>query len=203
MKTRDFVAYASLLALAGMAAQAQEAEAAFSDEQVKEALRESICLQDWDKAVAMSGLLIASDNITPEHRQTLVDWRHRFSNYAASQTKFDKIPNCDGIVTPVAVVASSRSVPVNQPSSVNQTFSTTVNSYSSTTANGNTEQLKAELHQAICEQDWNKAVDISSLLMAASDISATHRQTLVDWRYRFSNYAASQTKFSEIPNCKG
>jgi hypothetical protein len=37
--------------------------------------------------------------------------------------------------------------------------------------------------------------------MASSTITAEHRQELVKWRYQFTQYAASGTVFSEIPNC--
>ena len=62
-------------------------------------------------------------------------------------------------------------------------------------------QIKADLKAAICEQDWQDAITFSSCLMASSTITAEHRQELVKWRYQFTQYAASGTVFSEIPNC--
>ncbi|NEQ54200.1 MAG: hypothetical protein F6K11_29400, partial [Leptolyngbya sp. SIO3F4] len=68
---------------------------AYSTESLKAGLQTAICTQDWVKAVDLSGNLIAAEEITPEHRQTLVDWRHRFSSYAKNQVKFDSMPNCE------------------------------------------------------------------------------------------------------------
>ena len=62
-------------------------------------------------------------------------------------------------------------------------------------------QIKADLKAAICEQDWQDAITFSSCLMASSTITPEHRQELVKWRYQFTQYAASGTVFSEIPNC--
>ena len=94
MKTS--VALASLLAVASTATTAKSAVAATPDASIKKDLKQAICLQDWNKAVELSSNLIASSTITPEYRQTLVDWRHRFSDYARDKTSFDKIPDCEG-----------------------------------------------------------------------------------------------------------
>ncbi|MEM8810018.1 MAG: hypothetical protein AAGF01_28710, partial [Cyanobacteria bacterium P01_G01_bin.38] len=68
----------------------------------KEDLRQAICYQDWNKASEVASLMIASSAITPEYRQNLVDWRYRFSNYADTNTKFERIPNCQGVAPPPA-----------------------------------------------------------------------------------------------------
>lgn len=90
------VIFVSLLAVAGTAVTAKSATAATSDESIKEGLKQAICSQDWESAIQLSSGLIASPNITPEHRQTLVDWRHRFMDYSRDKTRFDKIPDCEG-----------------------------------------------------------------------------------------------------------
>ena len=95
------VIFVSLLAVAGTAATAKTATAATTDES-KEGLRQAICFQDWDSAIELSSNLIASSAITPEHRQTLVDWRLRFMDYSRDKTSFDKIPDC-GEIQPRAV----------------------------------------------------------------------------------------------------
>ncbi|MEM7795880.1 MAG: hypothetical protein AAF579_15680 [Cyanobacteria bacterium P01_C01_bin.118] len=68
-----------------------------SVESIKAGLKVAICTQDWGKAEELSSNLIASSAITPEHRQSLVDWRHRFSDYSKGQVKFDSVPNCEGV----------------------------------------------------------------------------------------------------------
>lgn len=82
--------------VARIAATAKSATAA-TDESIKEGLRQAICFQDWDSAIELSSNLISSSGITPEHRQTLVDWRHRFMDYARDKNSFDKIPNCERV----------------------------------------------------------------------------------------------------------
>ena len=71
--------------------------------QVKADLRLAICTQNWQKAVDYSSLLMASSAITPEHRQELVDWRQRFSNYAATSKQFESVPSCENVRVPVPV----------------------------------------------------------------------------------------------------
>jgi len=89
-------------------------------EMTKAALRQAICRQDWGAAVQSSSRLMASDSISAAHRQQLVTWRHRFADYAASQARFDAIPNCEGVVTaaPVTPVARVAVDPDNYPSSL-------------------------------------------------------------------------------------
>jgi hypothetical protein len=185
MKAAYYLACASLLSVAGHAKTADAA--VVSDEPLKQSLKQAICQQDWQAAVAVSSRLMSSSTITPEYRQHLVDWRHRFSQYAAANTRFDEIPNCAGItpkpqVTSAPEVRSSHTI-TPPPVSVNQ--------------------LKANLKLAICQQNWQAAVGISSQLMSSSTITAEYRQHLVTWRHQFSQYAASKTQFAEIPNCEG
>jgi hypothetical protein len=101
MRTRKIVACASLLAVAGTANNTKATHAASLTDQTKEELRRAICFQDWNKAVEMTSLLMATPTITLEHRQTLVTWRSRFSNYALANTRFNRIPNCQAVEPPV------------------------------------------------------------------------------------------------------
>lgn len=183
MKAAYLVACASLLTVAGQGKAAQAD--VISDEPVKQGLKQAICQQDWQQAVALSSRLMASSGITPEYRQTLVDWRHRFTQYAAANTRFDQIPNCEGVplrpqAKPTPEVSASYNV-TPPPPSVNQ--------------------LKSGLKTAICDQNWQTAVGLSSQLMANNGITAEYRQTLVYWRHQFTQYAASNVRFDRIPNC--
>jgi hypothetical protein len=184
MRPTHVIACASLLAIAG---QAESAHASVpSDEWLKEGLRNAICQQNWQQAVTLSGRLAASSTITPEYRQQMVDWRQRFSGYAASGIRFDAIPNCgEAVAAPQLTTASKTSAPA------------------SVTPTQTVSQLKADLKQAICDQNWNSAVALSNRLMASDLITAENRQQLVTWRYQFSQYATSRTYFDQIPNCAG
>jgi hypothetical protein len=146
-------------------------------EQAKTDLEQAICAQDWRKAADSASVLIASPTIAPQERQSLVDWRHRFSRYEAAGTQFDSIPNCASIATTEATVE-----PINADIAV--------------------KRVEAELAQAICAQDWQQAADKASLLIASPEISATYRQSLVIWRHRFVQYTVPDTKFNQIPNCQ-
>ncbi len=85
----------SLLALAGTVATAESADAAISDVEIPDDLREAICYQDWYEAIELSSSLITSSKITPEHRQTLLDLRRNFYTYVKGDTaKPDEIVGC-------------------------------------------------------------------------------------------------------------
>ncbi|MEL6129340.1 MAG: hypothetical protein AAFR30_05445, partial [Cyanobacteria bacterium J06628_4] len=88
------VIFGSLLALAGTATTAERADAAISDVDIPDDLREAICLQDWYEAIELSGQLITSPVITPDYRQTLLGLRHQFYRYAKGGTKPDEIADC-------------------------------------------------------------------------------------------------------------
>lgn len=83
--------------------------------QLKENLKLAICQQNWQAAVGISSQLMSSSNITAEYRQHLVTWRHQFSQYAASKTRFAEIPNCEGVYAE-EFKASTNSVPLNSAS---------------------------------------------------------------------------------------
>ncbi len=95
MKTS--ITLVSLMAVAGAATAESASAASSSSTNIKENLRRAICFQEWDEAIELSSRLIASPAITPDHRQTLVDWRYRFSNYALDKTLFDEVPNCEEV----------------------------------------------------------------------------------------------------------
>jgi hypothetical protein len=85
----------SLMALAGIAATAESADAAISDIEIPDNLREAICYQNWYEAIELSSSLITSSKIAPEHRQTLLDLRRSFYTYAkGDQAKPDEIVSC-------------------------------------------------------------------------------------------------------------
>ena len=97
MMTMKLVPVAAPLLAVTIVPTIADSAAAYPTESIKDGLKAAICAQDWDQAISLSGNLIASSEITPEHRQTLVDWRHRFSNYAKGQVKFDNMPNCQRV----------------------------------------------------------------------------------------------------------
>jgi hypothetical protein len=179
------LACASLLAVAGYGTAAKAT--VVSDNQIKSDLKAAVCEQNWQDAIAFSSHLMASSTITPEHRQELVNWRQRFSQYAAGRTYFDSIPNCEGYRTYQGPKPSDTAAAQAHAAAI--------------AARANAEQVKADLKTAICLQDWQSAVALSGQLITSSTITAQHRQELVKWRHQFTQYAASGTVFAEIPNC--
>lgn len=87
-----------LLALAGVAATAESADAAIAGLDIPDDLNEAICHQNWYKAIEVSSTLITSPDITPEHRQTLLGLRRNFYAYVkGGDVKSDSIADCPGI----------------------------------------------------------------------------------------------------------
>lgn len=88
--------FGSLLALAGTAITAERADASILDgEIVDDELKSAICGQDWYQAVELSSRLIISPKISPEYRQTLLEWRNHFYRYAKENAKTGEGPTCE------------------------------------------------------------------------------------------------------------
>ena len=88
----------SLLALAGTAATAERADAAISDIDVREELKEAVCFQDWYKAIELSSSLITSAEIAPDERQALLSQRRQFYTYVKGNFKVDGPSDCQDLI---------------------------------------------------------------------------------------------------------
>lgn len=88
------IVFGSLLALAGAAATAESADAAISDVDIQEELKQAVCFKDWYKAIEVSSKLINSSTITPDYRQTLMDWRRQFYTHAQGSAEAKKTVSC-------------------------------------------------------------------------------------------------------------
>ena len=117
------VIFGSLLALAGTATTAESADAAISDVDIPDDLREAICLQDWYEAIELSGRLITSSAITPDYRQTLLGLRHQFYSYAKGGPKPDEIVDCKKTQTePLSTKVTAYQGPTPRFSSNNNSY---------------------------------------------------------------------------------
>ncbi|MEL7505460.1 MAG: hypothetical protein AAFN18_23675 [Cyanobacteria bacterium J06554_6] len=76
-----------------------QADEPISQSEAEDLLREAICLQDWNEAEFAASVLIAQSTVSNPYRSELMSWRSRFSDYRIADTKFDEIPNCEGVVT--------------------------------------------------------------------------------------------------------
>lgn len=101
------IVLSSLLALAGTVATAERADAAISDADIKEELKEAVCLQDWYKAIEISSSLIASAKITPDERQTLLNQRRQFYTYTKGNFKADELSDCQSVKSPPSQFGSA------------------------------------------------------------------------------------------------
>lgn len=95
------IVFGSLLALAGTAATAESADAAISDVDIQEELKQAVCFKDWYKAIEVSSKLINSPTITPDYRQTLLDWRRQFYTHAQGSDGAKKTVSCAEIQSSV------------------------------------------------------------------------------------------------------
>lgn len=199
MKATKIVAGASLLAIAGYA---QDAKAEVSTERVRDYLKQATCLQEWDKAAVASGLLIASESITPEHRQQLVDWRYRFSDYAANDTQFERIPNCEGVVA-------------IQPESEEPRFSAPPPTVISSACYRVTPQGQVENLEHLCGQPEERVPQEQTAVTAAENTSPDPlplagttcsdfaTQGEAQWHYLFGSAPASLDGDSDGIACEG
>lgn len=63
-------------------------------------LQQAICVNDWNRAIILMGPLIGDPEITPQHREELLNFRHRLQDWQASSAKAANIAPCENI--PVA-----------------------------------------------------------------------------------------------------
>lgn len=65
------------------------------------------------------------------------------------------------------------------------------------------EQLRTDLQNAVCLNDWDDAVRVTSSLIGSSEITPQYRQELVDFRRELQGWQASQAQFdrSSNPDC--
>lgn len=223
-----------ILSTAALAATASAAHAKTTIpdiNQVKAELESAICTQDWGKAIEKISVLMAMPSITSEHRQELVDWRHRFSNYEAQGKRFDSLPNCRQVSAPRPVQSfednraradfnwQQETARISQRQGTPQPRFSRVPSHVTLAGNRWTpavsapqspkettpdiNQVKSDLRLAICMQDWGKAMEQASVLMAMPGITPEHRQALVSWRHQFGTYASASTQFDNLPGCEG
>ena len=88
------IVFGSLLAIAGTAATAESADAAISDADIQEELKQAVCDKEWYMAIEVSSQLINSPTITPEYRQTLLNWRRQFYTHVQGKAKVKQASSC-------------------------------------------------------------------------------------------------------------
>lgn len=63
--------------------------------------------------------------------------------------------------------------------------------------------IKEDLRQAICSQEWYTAIELSSKLISSPTVSPDYQQKLLDWRHQFYAHINGEPKRNEMVSCEG
>lgn len=66
-------------------------------------LQAAICLNDWPQAIDLTNQLIGSDDLSPEDRDSLVNYRSQLQNWQATGARFANLPNCTAANSAAAI----------------------------------------------------------------------------------------------------
>lgn len=72
-------------------------------------LQAAICSNDWPQAIDLTNQLIGSDDLSPEDRESLVNYRSQLQNWRATGARFANLPNCNSFDAEVAIAPQSTS----------------------------------------------------------------------------------------------
>ncbi|MEB3210781.1 MAG: hypothetical protein VKL39_05480 [Leptolyngbyaceae bacterium] len=61
--------------------------------------------------------------------------------------------------------------------------------------------LYNELQTAVCFNDWDEALSLLTPMISSSEITANYRTELIRFRQQVQDWRASNTEFSDHPNC--
>lgn len=64
-------------------------------------------------------------------------------------------------------------------------------------------EIKEDLREAICFQDWYDAIELSSKLISSPTVSPDYQQKLLDWRHQFYAHISGEHKQNEMVSCEG
>ena len=62
-------------------------------------------------------------------------------------------------------------------------------------------EIPDDLREAVCYQDWYKAIEVSSTLIVSSNNTPDERQTLLDLRRKFYTYVKGGDKSEQFTSC--
>lgn len=67
-----------------------------------------------------------------------------------------------------------------------------------------TEQLRAAIQEAVCLNNWEEAIELTSSLMGRQEIDPVYRQQLLELRYDLIDHRNSQTVMdnTQTPQCR-
>lgn len=63
--------------------------------------------------------------------------------------------------------------------------------------------LIQDLRLAMCVQDWNSALGLTSQIIGSPDLPAEYRQSYVNFRYQIEGYRSSNARFESVQGCEG
>lgn len=72
-------------------------------------LQAAICLNDWPQAIDLTNQLIGSEDLSPEDREGLLNYRSQLQNWRATGARFANLLNCNAADSAVAIAPQSTS----------------------------------------------------------------------------------------------
>lgn len=154
-------------------------------EQLYSQLQQAVCQNDWDSAVQIINPLIGSPGLDVTSRQELVAYRERLQQWRAVDSAIAAIPGCgreivysqSGIsATPVTTSAQPQDVSI--------------------------QALYANLRDAVCQNDWDTAIQTIRPMIGSPNVSPAYRQQLVALRHELEHWRAAQASFASS-TCNG
>ncbi|MDX2216532.1 MAG: hypothetical protein SFY66_24935 [Oculatellaceae cyanobacterium bins.114] len=77
----------------------------------------------------------------------------------------------------------------------------TLPAHAQTTTQVSDVELQANLQEAVCQNDWNEALEVIDPLIGSSQTSPAYRSELVSFRRQVENWRDTRASVSNISNC--
>jgi hypothetical protein len=186
----------ALLIASGLdqSAQAQGTVQSLRVQQLYASLQGAVCDNNWNQALGAIAPLMGSPDITPDYRQELVRFRHQLEGWRAARSAVSNVSGCNTASRPLNIT-------FQQP---------TAGGYGSIQPRAtrpqptvSVQQLYASMQGAVCQNDWNQALQVLNSMIGSPDITPDYRQQLVQFRHQLEEWRASRSIVEAIPNCQG
>lgn len=155
-------------------------------EQLHAELQQAVCRNDWDSALHIINPMIGAPGIETDYRQALVAYRARLQQWRAVNSSISPVPGCGREINYSSAGMSS----TNQASAQVQPQDVSV------------QALYVSLRNAVCQNDWDSALQSIRPMIGSPNISPSYRQQLVALRHQLEDWRAAQAAF-DSPTCNG
>jgi hypothetical protein len=160
-----------------------------SAEQLQAELQSAVCRNDWHRALRAIAPLIGFPGISDPYRQQLVEFKHQLEGWRSAGSYYTNLPAC------------SREITFSQPSDVPNSF----NAFDAASGEADdltVRQLNATMQRAVCQNDWQTALEAIAPLIGSPSITAISRQQLASFRHQLEDWRAVGAAIN-IPSCSG